>query len=303
MAGRSLSKLQESIDSLKADFPDVDYRPLQVDLSSQKSVRAASVEVLSWDDVPVIDIVVNSAGVMMLPERTLSVDGIEMHFAVNHIGHFLLTNLIMPKLIQASEKNPKGATRVVNVSAVSPKVARMRWSDLNFEKTSSELPPDEKPNESMHQSWGVGDIKDLAYIPLEGYNQSKVANVLFGVGVTQKLYAKHGIIGLSLHPGVIVTELGRNAKPEVLSAVAKMAEKGIFEYKTRGAGAATSVLAALDPKLAEGPGETRDGKDNYGTFLADCQINDMPGPWAVSNGQADKLWQMSEDLVKEKFSW
>ena len=57
-------------------YPAVDYRSLIVDLSSQKSVREAAAEVLSWDDVPTLDILINSAGVMGIPERTLSEDGI-----------------------------------------------------------------------------------------------------------------------------------------------------------------------------------------------------------------------------------
>lgn len=87
IAGRSPPKIQECINVLKAEFPDVKYRTLQMDLSSQQSVRAAAAEVLSWKDVPVVDILINSAGVMGVQERTLTEDGIEMHFATNHIGH------------------------------------------------------------------------------------------------------------------------------------------------------------------------------------------------------------------------
>lgn len=70
--------------------------------------------------------------------------------------------------------------------------------------------------------WAATNPEDLAYIHLEGYNQSKVANVLFGIGVTRKLYAKYGILGLSLHPGVIPTELDRNATPDVLAEIVNM---------------------------------------------------------------------------------
>jgi NAD(P)-dependent dehydrogenase (short-subunit alcohol dehydrogenase family) len=116
----TLSKLQESIDALKEKFPSVDYRALEINLSSQKSVRAAAAELLSWSDVPAIDILVDSAGVMNIPERTLSEDGIEIHFATNYIGHYLFAYLIMPKLIEASRKTRKGETRMVNVSSLSP---------------------------------------------------------------------------------------------------------------------------------------------------------------------------------------
>jgi NAD(P)-dependent dehydrogenase (short-subunit alcohol dehydrogenase family) len=96
----------------------VDYSLLKIDLSSQQAVRAAAEEVLSGSDVPTVDIIVNSAGVMCLLERTLNEDGLEMHFATNHIGHLLFTCLLMPKLLKAAENNPtKG---VVNISPRSP---------------------------------------------------------------------------------------------------------------------------------------------------------------------------------------
>src|ERR1700742_4843942 len=78
IAGRNKSKLQDCIDGLKKDYADVDYRMLILDLGSQKAVRKAAQEVLSWNDVPTIDILVSSAGIAGIPERTLSEDGIEI---------------------------------------------------------------------------------------------------------------------------------------------------------------------------------------------------------------------------------
>lgn len=63
------------------------------------------------------------------------------------------------------------------------------------------------------------------------------------------------------------------------------------------------MVAALDPKLGESPGETKDGKDNYGAYLDDCQISEKAHPLAVSDTEADKLWMVSEGLAKETFSW
>jgi NAD(P)-dependent dehydrogenase (short-subunit alcohol dehydrogenase family) len=281
----------------------VDYRPLKLDLSSQKAVRNAAAEVLSWSDVPAIDIIVNSAGVMYLPERTLNEDGIEMHFATNHIGHFLFSCLLVPKLIKAAESNPqKGGTRIVNVSSGSPAMASMRWSDINFDKRNKDLPKEEQPEYNVHRAWGAaGDLEEKSYLPLEGYNQSKVANVLFGIAANKRLYSKYGILSLSVHPGVIPTELGRNMKQETLDALQILRDRGVYSYKTAGAGAATSVVAALDPKL--GVGETKDGKENYGAFLMDCQITDKAKPSSVSSDEAEKLWKLSEELVGEKFAW
>lgn len=302
LAGRNPSKLQECIDAMKAQFPNVDYLSLQINLSSQKSIRSAAAELLSWSDVPAVDILVNSAGVMLLPERTLNEDGIEMHFGINHIGHFLFTCLIMPKLIKAAQGSPKGATRVVNVTSGSPTVApSIRWSDTNFEKMNKDLPGAEQPNYNILKMWGYTDPESMSYVPLEGYNQSKIANVLFGIGANQRLYEKYGILSVAVHPGVIKTELGRNAGPETAETVKALAEKRVFTYKSLGAGSSTSLVAALDPKL--GVGETRDGKENYGAFLMDCQISHKTQPLAVSSREAEKLWERSEELVGEKFAW
>lgn len=302
VTGRTMSKLQESIDSMKAKYPNVDYRALHIDLSSQQSVRTAAAGLLSWADVPTIDILVNSAGIALLPERTLNVDGIEIIFATNHVGHFLFANLLMPKLIKAAEKTPKGSTRIINVSSGSPIVAQgMRWSDMNFEKLNKDLPEQEQPNYDLQRGWGIQDPENKSYTPLEAYNVSKIANVLFGIGATNRLYEKYGILSLALHPGVIKTELGRSALPEITAAVDALREKGYYAYRSLGAGASTTMVAALDPKL--GPGETKDGKENYGAFLSNCQICGDAQLLAVSSSEADKLWKLSEEIVKQKFDW
>ncbi|KAF2659126.1 NAD(P)-binding protein [Lophiostoma macrostomum CBS 122681] len=303
LAGRTPSKIQESINDLKERFPKVDYRALEINLSDQTAVRSAARELLSWSDIPTIDIVVNNAGVMLsgTPERTLSVDGIELHFATNHIGHFLFTCLIIPKLIKAaSASDTKGTTRIVNVTSGSPTLCSMRWSDLNFEKLNKDLPEVEQPNYQLHNMWGVEDAENKSYIPLEGYNQSKVANVLFAIASNKRLYDKYGILSNAVHPGVIRTELGRYGSPEHRDAIKKMSEAGVFTWRSQGAGGATNLVAALDPRL--GPGESRDGKENYGVFLADCQVSGDAHPLAVASSEAKKLWELSERLVKEQFS-
>lgn len=279
------------------------YRALKLDLSNQRAVREAAAQVLSWNDIPTIDVLVNNAAVMNIPERTLSEDGIEVQFATNHIGHFLFTCLIMPKLIKAAEGNPKGATRVVNITSGSPTVAGMRWSDLNFEKINKDLPAAEQPPYHVHRMWGQTDPEEKSYLPLEGYNQSKVANVLFGIAANKRLYDKYGILSLAVHPGVIQTELSRYAAPETIAAIQEMLKKGVFQFKTLGAGAATTLVAATDPRLGMSKPEEKDGHENYGVFMMDCQISDKACARAVSSDEAERLWKLSEELVKEEFAW
>lgn len=281
----------------------MDYRALKFDLSNQKAVREAAAEVLSWNDVPTIDILVNNAAVMNIPERILSEDGIEIQFATNHVGHFLFTCLIMPKLFKAAESSPKGTTRVINVTSGSPTIAGIRWSDINFEKINRDLPEAEQPLYDLHRRWGAINPEEKSYLPLEGYNQSKVANLLFSIAANKRLYDKHGILSLAVHPGIIRTELSRSAAPETVAAIEEMIKGGTFQLKTLGAGAATTLVAATDPRLGMSRTRLKDGQENYGAYLADCQISDKACARAVSSDEAEKLWKLSEELVKEKFAW
>lgn len=301
ITGRTPSKLQESIDAMKADYPDVDYRVLEVDLGKQQRVRKAAAELLAWTDIPTIDIVVNNAGIMNVAERTINEDGLEITWATNHIGHFLLTCLVMPKILKAAQNNAKGTTRIINVTSRSPTVTVPRFSDLNFEVLNRDLPQAEQPAYHMHRMFGQQDTENKAYVPVEAYSQSKVGNVLFSVGLNQRLFEKYGVLSLAVHPGIIKTELSREATAETKQAIDAMG----IDWRTLGAGASTSLTAATDPKLglpvAKPTGS--DGKENVGIFLMDCQISDTTKPGAASSANAERIWKISEDQVKEQFSW
>jgi NAD(P)-dependent dehydrogenase (short-subunit alcohol dehydrogenase family) len=297
LSGRSKAKLQECLDSLRLQHPDVGFRSLVVDLSSQKSVRNAAAEVLGWDDTPAIDIVVNNAGIMSVPERTLSEDGIELHMATNHVGHFLLTNLIMPKIIAAAKVASSGAARIINVSSVGIMASPFRASDVNWDKPTSQLPEQERPNLALMQSTGIVVDEETSYIPMGAYAQSKTANVLYSVALNERLYEKYGVLSLALHPGEIRTELHRTTDLAWLEKTEEWREKMGVEWKTLEQGASTSLVAALDPKLG------KPNSDGHGQFLNDCQISDMPPRYALDKAEAKKLWDFSEAMVKEKFFW
>ena len=126
LAGRSAPKSQETADKVRSANPAVQTRFLQVDLGSFKSVRAAAEVLNGWDDVPVVDVVVNNAFVWSNGYQ-LTVDGVETQLATNHLGHFLLTNLIMDKILASS------APRVVNVSSEGHRVSPVRFGDYNFD--------------------------------------------------------------------------------------------------------------------------------------------------------------------------
>ncbi|RVX66160.1 hypothetical protein B0A52_09889 [Exophiala mesophila] len=296
LAGRSDAKLQEALDALRDLYPTIDYRLLHLDLSDLKSVKEAAATVLSWTDVPTIDLLINNAGVMNIQQRTLSPQGIEMHLATNHIGPFLFTNLILPRLIAAAKGSPPGTVRVVNVSSVGAFISGLRVSDMNFTKPASELPDKEKPNLAMLKASGLPADESTSYFPMVAYGHSKACNVLFAVVLNQKLHDKYGILSLALHPGEIQSQLSRTTDQDWLTKVTTARAAQGFAWKTLPEGASTTMVAALDPKLQ------RPGSDGHGYFLNNCQIGSV-APHATDETDASKLWELSEDLVGEKFAW
>ena len=298
LAGRSTEKLQECIDALKSTYPNVEYRALQVDLSSQDSVRTAAKKVMNWDDVPTIDIVVNNAGIMNIQERTITSDGVEITMATNHVGHFLLTNLVMAKLIAAAKSSPKGSVRIINLASMGIHVTGVRFSDLSYEKPASEMPkPDEYPNITMMKAFDLSVSEETTYFPTISYGASKTAAVLFAVGLNAKLYEKYGILSFAVNPGEIRTELGRNTEPKMLETMLGVAEKMGMVWKSLQQGCSTTLVAATDDKLGLPAGE-----GGQGVFLSDCQLKDAPG-YAVNGEYARKLWEVSEEWTGEKFAW
>ena len=126
LAGRNPTLTLQTTTDLFNLHPTVPTRILDLNLSSFQSVRTAATTVLSWNDVPVIDILINNAGIMAV-EYGLSVDGVERQFATNHLGHFLLANLIMGKMLEAE------APRVVCVSSDGHRFGGVRFDDYNFD--------------------------------------------------------------------------------------------------------------------------------------------------------------------------
>ena len=169
LAGRSPSKVQATADKIKAhpDSANTSVRILILNLSSQKQIRDAAKEVLAYKESH-IDVLVNSAGTMAGPYRTTE-EGIENQFGANHIGHFLFTNLIMPKILASK------APRVVSVASDGHRFSGVRFEDPSFE------------GGKVYDQW-------------DAYGQSKTANILFAYALAQKL-GPRGLKAYSLHPG------------------------------------------------------------------------------------------------------
>jgi NAD(P)-dependent dehydrogenase (short-subunit alcohol dehydrogenase family) len=154
-----------------------------------------------------------------------------MHLATNFLGHFLLTTLLYPIL------TPSNA-RVINFISGGYMVTPFRFGDYNFSVPVSSLPLSKQPNESAIQILGKPDYHSTkeTYIPLIAYLHSNMANVLFSTALAEK-----GIQAFSAAPGVVVTELQRY--------MVEGFRNPVMLYKTASQGAATFLVAALDPAL------------------------------------------------------
>ncbi len=169
LASRTEAAIATVIDEISSSAsPGADIRSVSLDLGSQASVRAAAAKVLAL--TPRVDVLINNAAVMMVPEFRTTPEGIEQHFGINHVGHFLFTNLIMLALLAS----PSGAT-VVNVSSAANAAAPVSVDDYNFDEGK-------------------------AYQPFVAYARSKTANMLFTLSLVQKLGSR-GLRSFGVDPG------------------------------------------------------------------------------------------------------
>jgi NAD(P)-dependent dehydrogenase (short-subunit alcohol dehydrogenase family) len=193
LASRTKSKLEEVLRSVQDAYPSVTIKIVPLDLMSQQSVRIAAEEVSELTDR--LDLIINNAGIMTRTRQT-TVEGIEGQFGANHIGHFLLTNLLMPQLLTAASANPAGATRVINLTSLGHRLSPVRFSDYNLQKANEDIPEEER-----HTTLPPTLDKTVdGYKGFVAYGQAKSANVLFSVGVSERLGEK-GVRGYAVHPG------------------------------------------------------------------------------------------------------
>jgi NAD(P)-dependent dehydrogenase (short-subunit alcohol dehydrogenase family) len=225
----------------------VDCDLVELDLADLESVRRGAHA--AADRLPRIDLLINNAGVMATPLMRTA-QGFELQLGTNHLGHFLWTKELLGNLAPDA--------RIINLSSRGHFRGGMRWDDPHFTADPS------------------------AYDKWVAYGQSKSANILFTKGL-----AARGLTSYALHPGVILTELGRHLTAEDSEGLAKR----LPTFKTIPQGAATTVYAAV-----------ADGIPN-GSYLEDAAV---AGPvnddysagymeWAVDPAEAERLWTWSEE--------
>jgi NAD(P)-dependent dehydrogenase (short-subunit alcohol dehydrogenase family) len=187
---------------------------LQADLSDLEAIRTVTGAISNrWDH---LDILVNNAG-GMFGKRQVNKQGLEMTFALNHLGYFLLTGLLLPKLLAAQER-----ARIVNVSSGAHRRVKLDFDDLQSEKS---------------------------YRGLLAYSRSKLANLLFTHELARRLNPQQVTVN-ALHPGFVATDIG--VRHGLMPAFAWWLVK--FAAITPEQGAATSVYLASSPEVADAHG-------------------------------------------------
>ncbi|KAF2109964.1 retinol dehydrogenase 12 [Lophiotrema nucula] len=287
LTGRSDDKLSAYYEAVSKDYPNTKFRPLKLDLNSLVGTQKSAEEILDDASIPQIDILITNAGFnTFAPDKRYTAEGIESHFGSNHLAHFHFVNTLLPKLQAAAKKNAPGQTRVVVLSSAAQKTSPIRFSDINLDKKHVDLPKEEQPDYLIHTMMKM-PIPE-AYEASIAYGQSKTANTLHALQLN-KLYNKDGIYAFSNHPGIVAsTGVMVDVMPKLTDEM-KEAFASLGEPKTIDQGAATTIVAALDPGL----------KPENGVYLEDAQVGQAP-EWAVDPVAAEKLWKLSEDLVKEK---
>ena len=169
LACRRDNAAEEAMQDIRRQVPEASLEFVRLDLSSQASVRECAKAVMSRHAS--LDVLINNAGIANL-RREESVDGIEMTFATNHLGPFLLTNLLLP-LLRA------GRGRVVNVASDAHKVGRIHWDDPELKR---------------------------GYWVMNSYAQSKLCNILFTRSLARRVAADNIKVNC-LHPGAVATSI------------------------------------------------------------------------------------------------
>ena len=229
---------------------------VELDLARLDSVRAAGQVIASR--CPRLDLLINNAGVMFTPPATTA-DGFELQFGVDHLGHFLLTTLLLPQLRAAAAAS--GEARVVTLSS------------------------------EAHRGWGI-DLDDIdferrGYDTFLAYGQAKSANILMTTELHRRLGAE-GVTALAVHPGTCATNLARYMDRATLKKLFAMSADTFSpeNIKTVAQAAATTIWAATEPSLAR----------HGGAYLADCQIAEADAA-ATDPAAARRLWELSEQWV------
>ena len=245
---------------------------IKMDLSDLNSVKEFTDNFK--ENFSKLDLLINNAGIMACPETRIG-NNWESQFAVNHIGHFLLTNELMDMMADV-----EGA-RFVSLSSSAHSLTGILWDDIHFQNTP-------------YDKWMA-------------YGQSKTACSLMAIEFNARMKDK-GVEGFAVHPGGIITPLQRHLEKEEMVALGWMDEDGSPSelaknfFKSTSQGASTALWCATNPDL-NGLG---------GVFCEDCDIAKRKSEvdesmqryfgvadWAVNTDEGSRLWEATELMIEK----
>lgn len=257
LASRSLEKAKAAADEIKQQVPDAPITLLELDLGSFDSVKKASMRVLSESDR--LDILMLNAGIMAVPPG-LTKDGYEIQFGTNHMGHALLTKLLLPILETTAKSNTGADVRIVSMTSYGHTYAPKGGCRLDTAKTTAE-------------SLGAYGC----------YYQSKLANVLW-IRQLAKLYPQFTVA--AIHPGVVRTQLmdGATATPAVVRVLVKVGNKFLKSVEQ---GARNQLWASVSNGVKSGE------------YYEPVGIGGLASDDGKDDGLAKKLWDWTEEELKE----
>jgi NAD(P)-dependent dehydrogenase (short-subunit alcohol dehydrogenase family) len=257
LACRDTAKGEEAAKSIRSRAAGASVIVEPLDLASLDSVRACAERLVSGCES--LDLLINNAGVMAPGRRSETADGFEQQLGTNHLGHFALTGLLLPRL-----QGRKGA-RVVTVSSTAHRFGRIRFDDLQSER--------------RYSRW-------------RAYGQSKLANLLFARELDRRLRAAGSVVAsLAAHPGYAATNLQTAAPPAFDRAVFAISNRLLAQGAERGA--LPELYAATRPNLDGGLFIGPDGFEEqrgYPKVVA-------PSRRGQDDAAAARLWQVSEELT------
>ena len=255
MACRNLDRAEKARQKIVKQIPSADLDILELDLNDIKSVRSFAEQFKT--QYKQLDILINNAGIFM-PPLGHSIDSYEQQFAVNYLGHFLLTGLLFPLM-----KSTKGS-RIVSVSSKAHE-----WGTIDFENLNAEL----------------------NYSKMGAYSQSKLACLVFSYELQRRINkAGYDVISVAAHPGGTNTELGRYTPKWIYNPISPLISL-MLPSPTK---AARSILmAAIDPDV--NGGEYFGPKGFYDIIGPPGIVKSKPH--AHDETVARKLWEISEKMV------
>jgi protochlorophyllide reductase len=265
MACRNAERGRVARDAVKKQLPAASLDLIALDLASLASIRDFAAQVVRAYER--LDLLFNNAGIMAIPHRETK-DGFEMQFGTNHLGHFALTGLLLPKLLATSQ------SRVITTSSLARHAGKVDFDDINHQRS--------------YGRWSA-------------YGQSKTANLLFAFELQSRLTrAAATTISVAAHPGYANTNLQSTTATEAGSVIEQVA------YKALGSILGQPQSMGVLPQLYAGTALTIFGGElvGPGSFfgLQGHPRVEVQARKEYDRAAAERLWQISVELTGVDFA-